>query len=549
MALHAWLSTALVQHFPNTPARRPAPLTLHGARNERLSFQLAVHAEGTHEKIAVEVTAPRGWTARVRRVGYVPLWHRNGIHNPEGDGHLPGLHPEPLFDEARCLVTRGETQAFYITLVPSADSAPGRHPVEVRVCPERGRPITRRATVLLHSLLLAPRRNFHVTNWFTADTLFDWYGCKGFDERFWTIVPAYFRNLAEHGQNMVSSPLLNWSTRRPTQLLRVQRAGERYDFDFSLVKRWVDLARAGGIECFEWMDLFTWWNAGFTARVYEGDPEERRQIWRTPPDPSTAHYKKYAAQIGTVDTPDATGPESRAFFAQLLPAVERFLDAENLLDKSWFHIGDEPETENLHNYRKTRAMLRELAPWLRVTEPFCHMEYTEPGLIDLPFPRTSMVPAIRARGQATAGYYCGNPGPKSINRLMDTPLAQVRMNGWTFYRFGIDGFLHWAYNFWYRIEGGTFVPADPFANFDTFHWPHHAYGDCWSVYPGPDGPLDTLRWEAFADSLQDYRLLQTLGIPQDDRRLRAIVSFSDFPIDDAWIWRTRRSLLGAQRET
>lgn len=543
MPIQTWLTSSLVQHFPGTPPPAPAPLTLHAALNERMSFQVGVRAIDVHQKVTVEVQAPAGWSVRVRRVGYVPLWHRNAIRNPEGDGHLPGLYPDPLFDESSCVATANETLSFLITLKPGPRAVPGRHAVEVRVSPETGKPVVRRASVVLYGLRVKPRRDFRVTNWFVADGVMNAYGCRGYDERFWKIVPAYFRNMADHGQDMLSTPLLNWSQHQPTQLLRVRRAGKGYQFDFSLVKRWVDAARGAGIVYFEWMDLLTVWNAAFAARVFEGDPAQNRLLWRTRADPTTPHYKKYAQQIGTVDCPDATGPESRDFFCQLLPALHRFLVAEKLLDKSYFHIGDEPELDNIENYRKSRQMFRELAPWMKTIDAYCWPEYSEPGLMDAGVPRTKLVPAILARGQSTWAYYCGNPGATSINRLMDTPLAQVRMNGWLFYRFPIDGFLLWSYNFWYRVEKGKFVPADPFANFDTFNWPHNAYGDCWSVYPGPDGPIDTLRWEAFADSLQDYALLQTLDTPRDGRLLRAIEGYDRFPIDAKWIDHARRLLL------
>ena len=70
-----------------------------------------------------------------------------------------------------------------------------------------------------------------------------------------------------------------------------------------------------------------------------------------------------------------------------------------------------------------------------------------------------------------------------------------------------------------------------------------AYGDPFQVYPGPDGPVDSIRWEVFAASLQDYRLLQTLGVPRDHPQLADIHSFEDFPKDAAWRDAVRRALL------
>ena len=33
-------------------------------------------------------------------------------------------------------------------------------------------------------------------------------------------------------------------------------------------------------------------------------------------------------------------------------------------------------------------------------------------------------------------------------------------------------------------------------------------GDCYMVYPGPDGPISTVRWEIFREGVQDYEYLK-----------------------------------------
>ena len=122
---------------------------------------------------------------------------------------------------------------------------------------------------------------------------------------------------------------------------------------------------------------------------------------------------------------------------------------------------------------------------------------------------------------------------------MDTPLAKIRMNGWLFYRWPFQGFLHWGYNYWYQSQ--TRNKIDPFVVQDGLKWPGWAYGDCFMVYPGGNGPLDSIRWEVFSESLQDYALLQTLGISGEN--LLEIHSFENFPKSADWINKTRKSLL------
>ena len=75
--------------------------------------------------------------------------------------------------------------------------------------------------------------------------------------------------------------------------------------------------------------------------------------------------------------------------------------------------------------------------------------------------------------------------------------------------------------------------------------PGWAYGDTFQVYPGPDGPIDSIRWEVFAESLQDYALLQTLGVDRDGRRLSVLRDFDDFPKERGWVDRARRKLLSS----
>ena len=73
-----------------------------------------------------------------------------------------------------------------------------------------------------------------------------------------------------------------------------------------------------------------------------------------------------------------------------------------------------------------------------------------------------------------------------------------------------------------------------------------AYGDTFLVYPGPDGPVDSMRWEVLGASLQDYALLQSLGTRRDSDLLAPINSFEDFPKTENWRRNVRRALLSGE---
>ena len=70
---------------------------------------------------------------------------------------------------------------------------------------------------------------------------------------------------------------------------------------------------------------------------------------------------------------------------------------------------------------------------------------------------------------------------------------------------------------------------DLFQEGSGYGWPGIPYGDPFVVYPGPDGPLDSIRWEVFAESLEDYALLETAGINADSPLLEDLKTYADFP--------------------
>ena len=533
MPLRTWLSSSSIRHFPHTPARDAAGPLLETALNEQSSFQVCMRLEGEGpQRVRVEAAGPAGWSVRVRRVGYVPVLHHNHPFDADpadvdGLGHVPGYVPDPLFDEDALLLPAGETHAFWITVRPGPGATPGDHAISVAIIPERGGRIGHTARVRLHDVVLQPRKDFHITHWFYVDSLIDWYRTNMFDVRFWSILPAYVRDVAEHGQDVLYVPVFTPpldGVKRPCQLLRVRRSGpDAWWFDWSDVKRYVDLARQCGIKHFEWCHPFTQWGVKNAIRVYEGQGHAEQLQW--PPET------------------EATSAAYRGFLSQYLPQLHRFLGEEGILDRSFFHVSDEPHgDEHLQNYKKARAMLRELAPWMKVMDALSQIEFAGEGLTDFPIPSISAAIDFAKAGIPCGCYYCCGPRGKYLNRLLDTPLAKIAMHGFLFYRWPFRMFLHWGYNYWYQSQTRNLI--DPFTVQDGLAWDRGwAYGDTFEVYPGPTGPIDSMRWEIFAESLQDYQLLQTLGVDRDDPMLREIRSFEDFPKTEEWRAAVRQRLL------
>lgn len=525
-----WLSSSLVRWFPRSQPQSRRILHLQAARGQRVSFQACILLQSPDiADVAISIPAPVNLKTEIRRVGYVPMLHHNTMTPDaelDGVGHIPGFVPDVLYPDTAGQSVRNEVLAFWINLTIPSDIPAGTYTIPVVFSVQGKEYSTLHTCIHIASLRLAKRKNFHATHWFYADTIAAYYRVEPFSDAFWPLCRSYMRNYASHGMDTIYVPALTPpldGIKRPTQLLGVwPSSGDRYRLDWSLVERWITLARQCGITHFEWVHLFSQWGAQQAIRVYKGHGEESSQL------------------LWPANT-SATSSIYRNFLKQYLEELESFLRVHRLRDRSLFHVSDEPTDQHVQNYTDARQILHDLAPWLKSFDALSHVEFSRQGLVDTPVVNIATVKDFIHAGISHWAYFCCGPRGSYLNRLLDTPLPKIRMAGWLLYHFQCQGFLHWGYNFWLRRHTQDLV--DPFTVSDAGAWPEWPYGDTFVVYPGPDGPLDSIRWEVFSESLQDYALLQSLGIDPHDPIFREFRDFNIFPKSEAWLNRAYRKLL------
>lgn len=527
-----WLVSSLQRVFPQSPVKSASELEIQAARNGRVSFQVAFHSnmkDQTHISCSMEHAADV--TPQVRLVGLVPMPHFNTDVSKEeldGVGYLPGWLPDPLYPVTKTEANPFESRSFWVTLHIPATLAPGMHRYPVRMVWQEGREEKTRTlyvTLKVSSLVIQPRKDFHVTHWWRGEAINLQYKTKLFDEQWWKLTRACMKNLIEHGNDVAFiQNFFEFRTvfKQPCQMLVVNEPSPgRYEFDWSHIKRFVDMCRELGYRKFEWAHLWLYWNVENAMHIYKKEGNSYRLLW----DENLA----------------ATSDTYVNFLKQYLPSLHRFLLKEHLLNDSYFHLSDEPGTEHIGNYKKARDILHQLAPWMKVMDALSDVRYGREQLTDIPVPIISSDEAYRKANIPHWVYFCTGPRNKWLNRLYDTPLAKIRMSGWLFYHLKAQGFLHWGYNVWYKLDREEV--GDPFTEGSAYAYPGIASGDSFVVYPGPDGPYDSIRWEVFAESLQDYAILQTAGIQPDNEMLSALHSYEDFPKSEQWINATLQRIL------
>jgi hypothetical protein len=205
-----------------------------------------------------------------------------------------------------------------------------------------------------------------------------------------------------------------------------------------------------------------------------------------------------------------------------------------MLDRSLFHCADEPDGDAaLADYRLARGMLRELAPWIKVMDAMSEPRFATAGLTDMPIPSIVTAPQFTAAGCPAWVYFCCGPRGRYVQRFFDTPLAKLRMAGWLFYKLQAKGFLHWGHNYWFVFCTSNI--SNPFIDGAVSAWPGMPHGDAFVVYPGANGPISSIRWEVFAESLQDYSILQSAAVSPDAEFLDSLQSYEAFPKSEQWI--------------
>ena len=537
------LTDSLEKVFPGRRPKRRLCKTISALGGERISLQLAYYMEYdgcelNEQEITVTFDSAVADRIRMRRVDLVPA-ALAAYREQLDDNYLftdPCLCPDLLTPVQGGILRPYASQwrAAWIDLSVTPEMCGGSYPVTVAV--KRGTELLWSETVTLKVVRsVLPEQRLIYTEWLHADCLADYYRVKPFSETHWEILERFIHTAAEHGVNMLLTPVFTppldtkvGGERTTVQLVGVKKEESGYTFDFSLLRRFIAVCRRNGIKYLEISHLFTQWGAKHAPKVIALVDGEERQIfgWDT----------------------EAAGEAYRGFLSAFLPELKRVLKEEDMFEQTYFHISDEPHGEQMESYRAAKESIRSLLADCRVIDALSSFFIYQAGVVEHPIVCSDCLePFLEAGVKDLWAYYCCVQGYEVSNQFMAMPSARNRILGVQLYLYHIKGFLHWGYNFYnsqhsvsavnpYLVTdaGGGFPSGDPFV-----------------VYPSEDGtPHDSLRFMVLTEAMYDLRALERLeelaGRDYTERLihegLEYRITFKKYPKEAEYLLRLREKV-------
>jgi hypothetical protein len=451
-------------------------IEVFGIKNEYVSAQCAVKANQDLEHVTVSVSPlmnaersvslPRdamrwNFVGSIRILENTPKYKQTDLIR-----RAPAWFPDYLTEDREISLNKGKYRAVFLTIHIPRNVEEGDYQGTVTIKTERGD-----ASIPIHltvyPLMLPDERHLMVTEWYTTSQFKKFHDIDPSDsERFCEMLSLYAENMAKHRQNVFRVSL---------DLIRSTLDDKgKLQFDFTKFDEWANIFWNTGC-----MNLL---ETGFVARFGEGGWSSKEVVLR-----DFRVQEKLTNRRVTI-----SGQE---FLPQFLPAFEDHLREKDWLDRTVFHIADEPSNHNVMSWREASDYVHRYAPALRridaieTTHCFDRLEIWIPKLDHL---ATWYDAYRRAQSQGyelwfyTVGIFQKGSYP---NKTVDVALIESRILHWLNYRFGLKGYLHWGFNHW---------TDDPFES------PGQHRGDGWHVYPKKDGLLCSLRWEQMRNGIQDY---------------------------------------------
>ncbi len=459
----------------NLPATHDT-ISVFGIRGEVISAQCVIIPKNALSDVSAEIAELKNTItgealpasiAEWNFVGSVPLT-KNTPNQPINvlSRPAPARYPDYLMAENQINIEKGIYRSIWLTINIPQTAEAGSYSGSITVKSLQGTqslPISLR----VYPLSLPAERHLKIIEWSQTGDFERIHGIKEkYSEDWFAMLGKYADNMAAHRQNVFPVSMNSIEIRRSEN--------GTLTFDFSLFDQIAQV----------------FWNTGKMDYLETG----HMGIFGEPGWSSTEILLR-DFDVTDIITGEQVSIEGKEVVPILLPAFENHLRQKGWLDKTLFHVRDEPSLHNAPAWLELSAYIHKYAPELiridAIETAFLleEIEIAVPKLDAL----QSWYESYRKWQQEgnelwfyTVGIFQGSYLP---NKTIDVPLMDSRILHWLNYKYDATGYLHWGWNQWNE---------DPYQDVGMH------FGDGWHVYPVKNGVLNSVRWEQMRNGIQDY---------------------------------------------
>ncbi|MDD5679516.1 MAG: DUF4091 domain-containing protein [Kiritimatiellae bacterium] len=500
--------------FGNELAPAENGVRLEAARGEVVSFQVVLGAPARNLKsVAVEVESPRqgerSLASEVYRIGFVQT-QKTKYATLRG----PGWYPDPLFPNEPIELPLNAYRPFWINVV-IPEEAEGTYQGTVFIR-SGGNTLAAIPIDIQVWKIILPRQMdiFHALDFSLADKVSGFHKLYGrLDGTGWEPFARYMRYLQSHKINAFFYTHFLWDS----GLVDVEQKEERYVCNLARTRKVLDLMERLGLAGNLWSTPI-WYDPKVLFDIY----------------PFIERFRALGEKVYFDE-------EFVRFLVEVSADLHKKLSPATA--KRWFaYVWDEPRDPSWHfaNMKLLSERLKQAAPAVRQLTAIGHTAIIDRTLEEkLPIDiiighmcgyTEDLVRRVRDSGRKYF-WYTSNWSSSFLSFWIDEPAVNHRALYWLTWRYDVPGFGYWNSNTWnYTSYGYHNVDEQRTLSYPFSNWnvnPHNSAGsgDGQLFYPGPDGPIGSLRMEVIRHGCQDHQLLSELSRrAAHDRRASEMVA-------------------------
>ena len=479
--------------------------------NEAFSFQLAFRAE-------YEQNEANGWddVVEIRAEIESPLQDKINVYITENvpairvgystaddwfERKHPGLYPDCLRKTNHNYFSAPVGYWKGIRICVNEDLSeiePGNYDIGIRFYKRKDNTLVAENALVLEVMPASlPKQDMIVTNWIHYDCISYFSKTAPFSDEYYHVLKKYIRAAAANGQNMILTPAFTppldtpvGEERQTVQLVSVVKDGGKYEFDFSELKRFIDMSLECGMEYFEHSHLYTQWGAEHAPKIVvtENGKQEKLFGWHT----------------------DANSSEYRAFLHSYISELKKFLKRSKLENRFFFHVSDEPDEKHIQSYESAAKFLQGELGEYPSGDALSEYRFYENGLVQTPIVVTRSIERFIGKADPLWLYYTGYECDGNMpNRILGMPQERGRILGVQLYYFHIKGFLNWAFNAHHNRLSRRMIHPRMSSDMDC----DFVGGTSYLVYPNENDVDLSARLITMREQMQDtraFRLLESI---------------------------------------